>query len=319
MSWYNRDGYDLQYDRISPCELSYPRGFKEEQPNDPDIVEITNLENAFGNLVRKRGSLLNEKSRNLKNTLVEAQFLFERLKALDPGLVLNISPDLFLEKAPGYRRDAFNECSVLQNRITEAMLYRETLWEKLERFLATKVQTFQGVMGGNQDTLLYRIQVNPSSHVWSLTRTSTKPSACQRHALGYLCSGWNYFGEITNAAIINHISGVEVPTPMISVQESPACLMAFLEKAILNSDEDATLVEVFSLQMLRHIGVSLIRSTDLCRDRKIPITNEKGHANYVTNTDWVIMHWIPKEAIMATMRVDEFLALARDRGVIDGK
>jgi hypothetical protein len=31
------------------------------------------------------------------------------------------------------------------------------------------------------------------------------------------------------------------------------------------------------------------------------------------------MHWIPEEAIMATMRVDEFLTLARHRGVIDGE
>jgi hypothetical protein len=319
--YHSRDGYDLQHDRSLPPRLFSPRGFVEEQPNDPDIVEITDLENALGNLVSKRNFLLNEESRNLKIILDEAQFLFERLKALNPGSILNTSPDVLLKKDFRPRRDAFNERNVLQKRKMEAMLHRDTLRAKLKNFLATKAQTFQGVRGGNQDILLYRIQVKPSSHASSLKRISNKPSACQWHALGYCCSGWNYFGEITNEAILNHMNGVGVPTPMISVQESPARLMVFLKKAILNGDEDATLVEVFSLQMLQHIGVLLVRSTDLCQDRGIPTTYDKkeGYAQYVTSTHWVIMHWIPEEAIMATMRVDEFLALARDRGVIDGE
>ena len=79
---------------------------------------------------------------------------------------------------------------------------------------------------------------------------------------------------------------VEVPTAMISVQESPARLMVFLKKAILNSDEDATLVEIFSLQMLHHISILLIRSTDLYQDRGILTTYDKngGYAQYVTST-----------------------------------
>jgi hypothetical protein len=288
MAYYSRDGYDLQYDRSLPPRLFSPRGFVEEQPNDPDIAEITDLETALGNLVSKRNFLLNEESRNLKTILDEAQFLFERLKALNPGSILNTSPDVFLKKDFGPRRDAFNERSALQKRKVEATLHRGTLWAKLKNFLATKVQTFLEVKGGNQDILLYRIQVKPSSHASSFTapRISNKPSACQVHALGYRCSGWSYFGEITNEAILNHMNGVEVSTPMISVQESPARLMVFLKKAILNGDEDATLVEVFSLQMLQHIGVLLVRSTDLCQDRGIPTTYDKkeGYAQYVTST-----------------------------------
>ena len=79
---YSRDGYDLQYDRTSPRRILSPRGLVEEQPNDPDILEITGLENALGDLVHKRTLLLNEESRNLKTILDEARFLFERLKAL---------------------------------------------------------------------------------------------------------------------------------------------------------------------------------------------------------------------------------------------
>jgi hypothetical protein len=207
--------------------------------------------------------------------------------------------------------------------MVEAKIHQDKLRTKLRNFLATKAQTFEGVKGGNRDILLYRVQVNRSTHALSLTtrRSSNKPSACQWHTLGYRCSGWNCFGEITNKVILDHMNGVEVPTPMISVQESPARLMVFLEKAISNGDKDAVLVEVFSLQMLEHIGILLVRSTDLCRDRGIPTTYDwkEGHAHYVTSTHWVIMNWIPEEAIMATMGVDEFLALARDQGVIDGR
>jgi hypothetical protein len=53
-AYYSRDGCDLQYDRSLPPRLFSPRGFVEEQPNDPDIAEITDLETALGNLVSKK-------------------------------------------------------------------------------------------------------------------------------------------------------------------------------------------------------------------------------------------------------------------------
>lgn len=117
------------------------------------------------------------------------------------------------------------------------------------------------------------------------------------------------------------MNGVRVLTPLVSIQESPARLMIFFTKAILNGDEDATLVEVFSLQMLQHIGALLVWSADLCQDRGIPTTHNKmeGYAQYVTSSHWVIMYRIPEEAIVATIKVDRFLALARDQGVIDGE
>jgi len=79
---YSRDDYDLQYDRTSPPRILSPRGLVQEQPNDPDILEITGLKNALRDLVHKRTLLLNKESRNLKTILDEARFLFERLKAL---------------------------------------------------------------------------------------------------------------------------------------------------------------------------------------------------------------------------------------------
>jgi hypothetical protein len=99
-------------------------------------------------------------------------------------------------------------------------------------------------MGGDEDTLLYRVQVKRSTPATSSTplRRSNKPSAYEWHPLGYRYSGWNVFGEITNEEILNHINGVAVPTSMISVQESPARLMVFLKRAIINGDNDTTSV-----------------------------------------------------------------------------
>ena len=82
---YSRDGYDLQHDRVLPPRLSSPRGLAEEQPNDSDVLEITDLENVLRSFVGKRNCLLNEESRTLKVILDEARFLFGRLKALHPG------------------------------------------------------------------------------------------------------------------------------------------------------------------------------------------------------------------------------------------
>ena len=320
---YSRDGYDLQYDRTSPPRIISPRGLVQEQPNDPDILEITGLENALRDLVHKRNLLLNEESRNLKTILDEARFLFERLKALNPSSILNTPPDVFLKRNFVPRRDAFNERNVLQERKMEAEHHRDALQTKLKKFLAAKVQSFKGKMGGDDDTLLYRVQVNCSIPATSSTplRRSNKPSACEWHPLGYRCSGWNVFGEITNEAILSHMNGDPVPTSMISVQESPARLMVFLKKVIMNGDKDTTLVEAISLRMLQHIGVLHVRSTDLCHGRGIPTTYDRkeGHAQYVTGTHWVIMNWIPEEALMRVMNVDSFLALAKDQGVIDGK
>ena len=126
---------------------------------------------------------------------------------------------------------------------------------------------------------------------------------------------------VQNEEILSHMNGVAVPTSMISVQESPARLMVFLNNAIMNGDEDTTLVEVISLRMLQHIGVLHVRSTDMCHGRGIPTTYDRkeGHAQYVTGTHWVIMNWIPEEALMRMMYVDSFLALAKDQKVIDGE
>ena len=319
---YSRDGYDLQYDRTSPPRIISPRGLAQEQPNDLDILEITSLENTIGDLVRKRILLLNEESRNLKTILNEARFFFERLKALDPSSILNTPPDVFLKRDFVPRRDAFNERNILQERKMEAEHHRDALQTKLKKFLAAKVQSFKGTMGGDEDTLLYRVQVKRSIPATLLMpmRRSNKPSACEWHLLGYRCSGWNVFGEITNEEILNHMNGVAVPTSMISVQESPARLMVFLNKAIMNGDKDMTLVEVISLRMLEHIGVLHVRSTDLCDGRGIPTTYDRKerHAQYVTGTHWVIMNWLPEEALMRNIDVDSFLALAQDQGVIDG-
>jgi hypothetical protein len=175
---YSRDGYDLQYDGTSPRRKFSPRGLAEDQPNDPDILEITGLENALGELVRKR-TLLNKESRNLKTVLDEALFLFERLKALDPSSILNTPPDVFLKRDFVPRRDAFNERNVLQERKMEAEHHRDALQTKLKKFLAAKVQSFKGKMGGDEDTLLYRVQVEGSTPATSSTplSRSNKPSA----------------------------------------------------------------------------------------------------------------------------------------------
>ena len=187
---YSRDDYDLQYDRTSPPRILSPRGLVQEQPNDPDILEITGLKNALRDLVHKRTLLLNKESRNLKTILDEARFLFERLKALNPSSILNTPPDVFLKRDFVPRRDAFNEHNVLQERKMEAEHHRDALQTKLKKFLAAKVQSFKGEMGGDEDTLLYRVQVKRSTPATSSTplRRSNKPSACEWHPLGYRCS-----------------------------------------------------------------------------------------------------------------------------------
>jgi len=94
-SYYSRDGYDLQYERELLPTLDFPRGVRGNQPNDPDILEITKLENALQDLFNKRNSSLNEQSRDLKKLINSAHFFFHRLKELNPSLVLNTSPDIF--------------------------------------------------------------------------------------------------------------------------------------------------------------------------------------------------------------------------------
>ena len=318
---HSRDGYDLKYDRSS---LARPVSRQEsDQPSDPDMTEITNLENALSNLVSERNSLLNKESRNLKIIIDEARFLYDRLKALSPGSILHTSPDVHVEKSFRARRDACNEHTVLQNRKAEARFHRDALSSKLRKFLANKVRTFLGVRGGVEDILLYRIRVTPSSHVSALTtpRSSDNSFNSQQQVPGHRCSGWNSFGEITNEAILNHMNGDEIPTPMISAYEGPGNFLASLKNERLIGGEAGTIVEVISLQMLQHIGVLLARSVDLCRNRGIPTTfaEKEVYAQNATSMHWVIMHWIPEEAILKRMPVDEFLALARDRGIIDGK
>lgn len=320
---YPRDGYDLQYDRALPHKYYSPRGGTEEQPNDTDILAITNLENALADLVYSRVFSLNKESKSLKIELDEARFLFERLKALNPSSILNIAPDILVEKDFVPRHDNFNERNFLHARKLEAQRLRDVLHSKLKTFLAAKEQSFQGKMGEHGDTLLYRVQVKVSTPATSSTpmRKSNKPSGCRLYPLGYRCSGWDTFQEITNEEILNHMNGVVAPTSLISVQESPARLMVFLKKAIMNRDEEFTSVEVISLRMLQHIGILHVRSTDLCDGRGIPTSYDKkeGHAQYVTDTHWVIMDWIPDEAIMRGMSVASFLALCKEKEVIDGK
>jgi hypothetical protein len=103
---------------------------------------------------------------------------------------LNTPPDVFLKRDFVPRRDAFNEHNVLQERKMEAEHHRDALQTKLKKFLAAKVQSFKGEMGGDEDTLLYRVQVKRSTPATSSTplRRSNKPSACEWHPLGYRCS-----------------------------------------------------------------------------------------------------------------------------------
>jgi hypothetical protein len=331
--YYSRDGYDLQYERKLLPMLGFPRGAWDNQPNDPDIFEITRLENAFHDLVNRRNSSLNEQSRYLKKVIDSAHFFFDRLKELNPSSILNTSPDMFQRKDFKSRYDAFNEHTVLQERIRKAEIYRNTVRAKLETLLSTKFGTFQGVKGGYGDTLLYRVQVYRESPIWS-TPTPTpslQPSAGERFDLGLRCSGWEAFGEITNEAIIshmngdkvkNHMNGNEEGTPMISASESPGRLMKFLDKPLARGDEHATVIEVISLRMLQHIGVPQARSTDFCAGRGIQMVSghsQEGCARFTTHTHWVILHWIPNEAIVATLTVKDFLDLARYRGVIGGE
>jgi len=164
----------------------------DNQLNDPDTFEITNLENALQDLVNKRNSLLNKQSRELKLCIDSAHFFFDRLKELNPGSVLNTSPDMFPKKAFGNRYDAFDEQAVLQERIRKANIYRSTVKAKLDISLSTKVVSFQGVKGGPGDTLLYRLQVLHESPIWS-TPTPTpslQPSACEEGRFGICCSAW---------------------------------------------------------------------------------------------------------------------------------
>ena len=331
--YYSRDGYDLQYERKLLPTLDFPRGTLDNQPNDPDILEITKLENALQNLVNKRNSSLNQQSRDLKRWIDSAHFFFDRLKELNPSSILNTSPDMFQRKNFKSRYDAFNERTVLQERIRKANIYRDTLKTKLETFLSTKFGNFQGVRGGHGDTLLYRVQVLRESPPWSTPTPipSLQPSACESCVLGIRCSGWEAFGEITNEAIISHMNGDKVQnhmngkqegTPIISVSESPGRLMKHLNKPLERGDGHATVIETISLRMLQHIGVLQARSTELCDDREIQRVSghsQEGFARYTTPTHWVIMHWIPDEAIVARMTVEEFLGLAKYRGVIGGE
>jgi hypothetical protein len=310
---FSRDAYDLHYHRYLPQRLVTPRGTVEEQPNDPDFDEITDLENALNGLVKKRNILLNQESQNLKSILDEALFYFERLKVIDPVATLGINPDAFQRRGCGNRRDGFNELDVLDKRTTEAMRHRDTLQRKLKASVAARAQSFQGVKGENQDVLLYRIQTKPSSHAQPTGRVPFISPA-------YRSSGWDNFDEITNDSILRYLNETRGPKLMISLQESPADL-AVLLKRIADCSEGTTTIEVFSLRMLQHIGVLLARSTDLCQDRLIPFTdgNNAEHAQDVRSTHWLVMHWVPKEAVVSKLRVYEFLALARDRGVIDSK
>lgn len=118
------------------------------------------------------------------------------------------------------------------------------------------------------------------------------------------------------------MNGEQEGTPMISVSESPGRLMKFLDKPLERGDEHATVIEVISLRMLQHIGVLQARSTELCDDRGIQRVSgysQEGCARFTTPTHWVIMHWIPDEALVATMTVKEFLDLARSHRVIRGE
>jgi len=120
----------------------------------------------------------------------------------------------------------------------------------------------------------------------------------------------------------NHMNGKQEGTPLISVSESPGRLMKHLNKPLDRGDGHATVIEAISLRMLQHIGVLQARSTELCDDRGIQRVSgysQEGVARYTTPTHWVIMHWIPDEALVATMAVDEFLALAQNRRVIGGE
>jgi hypothetical protein len=242
--YYSRDGYDLQYERKLLPTLDFPRVAQDNQPNDPDILEITKLENALQNLVNKRNSSLNEQSRDLKRWIDSAHFFFDRLKELNPSAIFNTSPDMFQRKEFKSCYDAFNERTVLQERTRKANIYRNTLKTELETFLSTKLGNFQGVEGGHGDTLLYRVQVLRESPTWSEPTPipSIQPSACEKRDLGIRCSGWNAFGEITNEAIISHMNGNQEGTPMISVSESPGRLMKHLNKPLERGDEHATVI-----------------------------------------------------------------------------
>jgi len=98
--------------------------------------------------------------------------------------------------------------------------------------------------------------------------------------------------------------------------------MKHLNKPLQRGDGHATVTKAISLRMLRHIGVLQARSMELCDDRGIQRVSgysQEGVARYTTPTHWVIMHWIPDEAVVEMMAVDEFLALSRNHGVIGGE
>jgi len=308
----SRDKYDLHYDRRLPERLATPRGTAAEQPYDSEFDEITDTENAMNGLIKKRNILLNRESQHLKSILDDSLFYFERLKEVDPTAAFGINPDALPRKSSGSRPDAFNERNVLQKRTTEATRFRETLQRKVKAGLDAKVQSFQGVTGENPDVLLYRIQRCP-------TQTSSAPRF-SNSLLADRPSGWNLFGDITNDAILNHMSGAGDPTPMISLEESPARLTALL-KNVPDCDTSATNVQVFSVRMLQHLGVPIARSTDLYRDRLIPTADLKkdGLAQGVSGTHWLVTNWLPEEAMVTKLGLLEFLAFARDRGVIDSE
>lgn len=158
-----------------------------------------------------------------------------------------------------------------------------------------------------KDTLFYRVQ--------------TSSSSCRKFLdFGYFCSGWKNNVGVDRKSISSHINNTKTRsgTPFVSMHENPARL---IELKSLSKGDLTTVVEVVSHRALNQIGVQTKRITDLCDEYGLPWQESKGQdkGRLVEPSHWVVEHWIPREAIVMSLDVDDFLELAKDGRAIGGE
>lgn len=201
------------------------------------------------------------------------------------------------------RQDTENEAEVIQSRIVDAAKrgrHLRTIFSRITRHIVQCPHSLP-LSIGSDPIFFYRLQTSQSATTYDC-------------GIGFICGKWcrkPSFKKPTKSQFRKHMNGIGLPSPYISLTESPARLYNFYRyKRLERSDADITLVDV---RRLLQIGLKIARSTDMAADFGVTTSDTR----YITRTHWLAQWLIPSQCIIKIISLEEFKNACRMHRILD--
>lgn len=275
----------------------------------------------------ERHKLLNGDSRTLQRDLRKNRIL-EHCEQFAAYLLDNPRTDELPEVSVSTssrsfpsRPDASNEEAILQSRKISAQESQKRLSFVLKQ-INGHILTHCGIHG-----LETTVERDEPKFFYRLTHEESY--TLYDWDFGFICGKWRsasgpFFNPPTGENFWNHMSGQKTPTPYISMTESPGRLWNIIQAVKRKEGEEKRVlnpaIAIIDASKLRRMGIDFTRSTDLgARFANSRPRNDTATTYYITWSQWLARFWIPKECIVKTISLDDFINACKEYKILNSE